>query len=60
MSGGHADTSVFGDLSDYLRLCRLPVLGLGADLSHVLRNAYAVINLAGRAHVMREIAHDSL
>lgn len=57
---GKADASVFGNFSDSLRLCRLPALGLGADLSHVLRNADAVIHLAGRAHVMRETVEDPL
>jgi UDP-glucose 4-epimerase len=55
-----ADASVFSDLSDSLRILRLPASGFGADLSHILRNADAVIHLAGRAHVMRETAEDPL
>ena len=55
-----ADASVFGDLSGSLRICRMPSLGLGADLSQILRNADAVIHLAGRVHVMRETAQDPL
>jgi nucleoside-diphosphate-sugar epimerase len=55
-----ADASVFSDLSDSLRILRLPASGFGADLSYILRNADAVIHLAGRAHVMRETAEDPL
>lgn len=55
-----ADASVFGDVSDSLRIWRLPALGFGADLSGILRNADAVIHLAGRAHIMRETAADPL
>jgi nucleoside-diphosphate-sugar epimerase len=54
------NVSVFGDIYDSLRLCHLPASGLSADLSPVLRNADAVIHLAGRAHVMRETAEDPL
>jgi hypothetical protein len=35
-------------------------LGRGADLSHDLRNADAVIHLAGRADVMHETAENPL
>ena len=55
-----ADASVFGNLSGSLRIYRMPSLGLGADLSQILRNADAVIHLAARAHVMRETAEDPL
>jgi nucleoside-diphosphate-sugar epimerase len=55
-----ADASVFGNLSGSLRIYRLPSLGLGADLSQILRNADAVIHLAARVHVMRETADDPL
>ena len=55
-----ADASVFGNLSGSLRIYRMPSIGLGADLSQILRNADAVIHLAGRAHVMRETAEDPL
>jgi nucleoside-diphosphate-sugar epimerase len=54
------DASVFGDLSDSLRIWRLPASGFGGDLSHILRDADAVIHLAGRAHVMRETAQNPL
>ena len=55
-----ADASVFGNLSGSLRIYRMPSLGLGADLSQILRNADAVIHLAARVHVMRETAEDPL
>jgi nucleoside-diphosphate-sugar epimerase len=55
-----ADEAVFGDHSGFLKVFRLSSLGLEADLSPVLRNAEAVIHLAGRAHVMRETAKNPL
>jgi nucleoside-diphosphate-sugar epimerase len=55
-----ADASVFGKLSSPLRICRLPSLELGADLSEGFQGADVVIHLAGRAHVMRETSEDPL
>lgn len=55
-----ADASLFGDLSSSLTLRRIPSLALGEHLNGILRNADAVIHLAGRAHVMRETAKDAL
>jgi nucleoside-diphosphate-sugar epimerase len=55
-----ADASVLGDFSDSLRIWRLPASGFGANLSGIIRNADAVIHLAGRAHVMHESADDPL
>jgi UDP-glucose 4-epimerase len=55
-----ADVSVFGDITSSLRLCRIPSLGLGENLSVALREADAVIHLAGRAHVMHETAENPL
>jgi len=43
-----------------LQVCRIPSLGRSTALSRILRNADAVIHLAGRAHVMRETAKDPL
>ena len=55
-----ADVSVFGDLSSSMRLCRIPSLDLGENLSGILRKADAVIHLAGRAHLMHETAENPL
>lgn len=55
-----ANLSVFRNLSGPLAVCKMPSLGLSADLSHILRNADTVIHLAARVHVMREAADDPL
>ena len=55
-----ADASVFGDISGSLKLCRISSLVDDGNLTIALRNADAVIHLAGRAHVMRETAVDAL
>jgi UDP-glucose 4-epimerase len=54
------DVSVFGDIAGSLRIRRIPSLGLGENLSVVLREADAVIHLAGRAHVMYDTAENPL
>jgi nucleoside-diphosphate-sugar epimerase len=54
------DASVFGNLPGSMRLCQMPSLGLGADLSQILRGTDAVIHLAARVHVMHETAGDPL
>ena len=55
-----ADASVFTNLSGSLRICKMPSLGFGADLSQILRNVDTVIHLAARVHVMRETVDDPL
>ncbi|MHB1934959.1 MAG: NAD-dependent epimerase/dehydratase family protein [Acidobacteriaceae bacterium] len=55
-----ADTSVFKTISGSLRICKMPSLGFGADLSQILRNVDTVIHLAARVHVMRETVDDPL
>jgi nucleoside-diphosphate-sugar epimerase len=54
------DAHLFTGISPSLRLCQIPALEAGAALSGVLRNADAVIHLAGRVHVMQETAEDPL
>jgi UDP-glucose 4-epimerase len=56
----HADASVFGDIMGSLSICRVASLNLDESVSRVLRDAEAVIHLAGRAHVMHENAKDPL
>jgi len=55
-----ADSSVFGNAADSLRIQRIPSLGSGADLSKVSLDVDAVIHLAGRVHIMRDDAADPL
>jgi hypothetical protein len=51
---------VFGSLPGSLRLCQTPFLGLGADLSQILRGTDAVTHLAALVHVLCETADDPL
>lgn len=55
-----ADSSVFGDILNSLKIYRMPASDLTSDLSKVFRNVDAVIHLAGRVHVMRELSDDPL
>jgi nucleoside-diphosphate-sugar epimerase len=55
-----ADASVFADISGVLNVCRISSMNASEKLSAVLRNADALIHLAGRAHIMRDTDPDAL
>lgn len=55
-----AEASLPGRSSGSLTVSRIPSLDHHDDLLRILQNADAVIHLAGRAHVMREIEKDPL